>query len=64
MFENELWPITLFLSILVVPIIGGCGGTLYGCCDDGYTYATGPNKEGCENGKQNQMMIGWKSKQD
>lgn len=28
-------------------LIGGCGGTQFGCCDDGYTAASGQNGEGC-----------------
>ena len=28
-------------------LIGGCGSTQFGCCDDGTTSASGPNGEGC-----------------
>ena len=34
----------------IIPPIGGCAGTRYGCCADQVTPALGP-KLGCEKGK-------------
>jgi len=30
------------------PLIGGCGGTRFGCCKDEVSYATGPDQAGCD----------------